>query len=56
MTVAEAYTFIKQNYHDANEIFYLYVMDRYGRLIGVVNLRALILAEPRADDRGDYGP
>ena len=47
MTVAEAYTFIKQNYHDANEIFYLYVMDRYGRLIGVVNLRALILAEPQ---------
>lgn len=47
MTVAEAFTFIKQNYHDENEIFYLYVMDRYGRLIGVVNLRALILAEPR---------
>ncbi len=46
MTVAEAFTFIKQNYHDANEIFYLYVMDRYARLIGVVNLRALILAEP----------
>ncbi len=46
MTVAEAFTFIKQNYHDANEIFYLYVMDRYSRLIGVVNLRALILADP----------
>jgi len=46
MTVAEAFTFIKQNYHDASEIFYLYVMDRYSRLIGVVNLRALILADP----------
>jgi magnesium transporter len=46
MTVAESFTFIKQNYHDENEIFYLYVMDRYGRLSGVVNLRALILAEP----------
>lgn len=46
MTVSEAFTFIKQNYHDENEIFYLYVMDRYGRLIGVVNLRALILADP----------
>ena len=46
MTVAEGFSFIKQNYHDENEIFYLYVMDRFGRLIGVVNVRALILAEP----------
>jgi magnesium transporter len=46
MTVAESFTFIKQNYHDENEIFYLYVIDRYSRLIGVVNLRALILADP----------
>lgn len=46
MTVAESFTFIKQNYHDENEIFYLYVIDRFGRLIGVVNLRALILADP----------
>lgn len=45
MTVAEAITFLKQHYHDASEIFYLYVLDRNGRLIGVVNLRALILAE-----------
>ncbi len=47
MTVEEAYRFIKEHYHDANEIFYLYVLDRYGRLIGVVNLRALILADQR---------
>jgi magnesium transporter len=46
MTIADAFAFVKQHYHDANEIFYLYVLDRYGRLIGVVNLRALILAEP----------
>ncbi|MCB0124795.1 MAG: magnesium transporter [Caldilineaceae bacterium] len=46
MTVTEAFTFIKQNYHDENEIFYLYVIDRFGRLFGVVNLRALILADP----------
>ena len=45
MTVSEAYRYIKEHYHDANEIFYLYVLDRYGRLIGVVNLRALILAD-----------
>jgi magnesium transporter len=46
MTVAEAFQFIKKNYHDASEVFYLYVLDRHGQLIGVVNLRALILAEP----------
>lgn len=46
MTVTEAFQFIKQNYHDAEQVFYLYVLDRNGRLIGVVNLRALILAEP----------
>jgi magnesium transporter len=46
MTVAEAFQFIKEHYRDANQIFYLYVLDHNGRLIGVVNLRALILAEP----------
>jgi magnesium transporter len=46
MTVAEAFQFIKEHYHDANQVFYLYVLDRYGKLIGVVDLRALILAEP----------
>ncbi len=46
MTVAEAFQFIKEHYRDANQIFYLYVLDRNGQLIGVVNLRALILAEP----------
>lgn len=45
MTVAEAFGFIKENYHDANELFYLYVLDRHSVLIGVVNLRALILAD-----------
>lgn len=46
MTVAEAFQFIKQNYNDAEQVFYLYVLDRFGKLIGVLNLRALILAEP----------
>ncbi len=45
MTVGEAVTFIRQNYESEDELFYLYVLDRYGRLIGVVNLRALVLAE-----------
>jgi magnesium transporter len=46
MTIADAFAFVRQHYHTAEEIFYLYVLDRFGRLIGVVNLRALILAEP----------
>ena len=44
MTVADAYKFLRKNYRDAAEMYYLYVLDRYGRLIGVVNLRALVLA------------
>ena len=46
MTVEESFAFVKKHYRDASEIFYLYVIDRYYRLIGVVNLRALILADP----------
>ncbi len=46
MTVGEAVAFIRQNYKSEDELFYLYVLDRYGRLIGLVNLRAMILADP----------
>jgi len=46
MTVKEAFAFLKQHYRDASEIYYVYVLDRNAKLIGVVNLRALILAEP----------
>jgi len=46
MTVTEAFAFIKKHYRDESEIFYLYVLDRFGHLIGVINLRAMILAEP----------
>lgn len=45
-TVAEAFQFIKNHYHDANQVFYLYVLDREGGFIGVVNIRSLILADP----------
>ena len=44
MTVREASTFIRDHYSSEKELFYLYVLDRHGVLIGVVNLRALILA------------
>ncbi len=46
MTVAQAFAFLHEHYHDASEMYYLYVLDRNGRLIGVVNLRALVLANP----------
>ena len=46
MTVGEALRFIKEQYAGEKELYYLYVLDRHGVLIGVVNLRMLILAEP----------
>jgi magnesium transporter len=44
-TVEEAIRFIKDQYRDETQFYYLYVLDRYGHLIGVVSLRALILAQ-----------
>lgn len=46
MTIAEAFEFLRQRYANEHELYYLYVVDRYGRLIGVMNLRSLILARP----------
>ncbi|MCB0045004.1 MAG: magnesium transporter [Caldilineaceae bacterium] len=46
MTVAEGFEFIRSHYRTDNELYYLYVLDRFGTLIGVVNLRTLILAKP----------
>ena len=46
MTVAEALEFLRQHYKDERELYYLYVLDRHGRLVGVVSLRGLILADP----------
>lgn len=45
-TVEEAIKFIKDQYREEGQFYYLYVLDRYGHLIGVVSLRALILAQP----------
>lgn len=45
-TVAEAVTFLKAQYADESQFYYLYVLDRNGVLIGVVSLRSMILAEP----------
>jgi magnesium transporter len=46
MKVREAVTYLRENYQDAEDIYYLYVLDRNGRLIGIVNLRAMVLADP----------
>jgi magnesium transporter len=46
MTAAEAIEAFRQWNPDAETIYYLYVVDQFGRLSGVVNLRQLILADP----------
>jgi magnesium transporter len=46
MTAAEAIQAIHTWKPDANSIYYLFVVDRHGRLCGVVNLRRLIVADP----------
>jgi magnesium transporter len=48
MTAAEALEAIRQWQPEAETIYYLFVVDRYGRLSGVVNLRQLIVADPQA--------
>jgi len=46
MTAAEAMTLLRLSKPLAEEAYYLYVLDRFNRLEGVVNLRQLIVAEP----------
>ena len=46
MKVSEAVSFLRHHYQDAEDIYYLYVLDRNGRLIGLVNLRSMVLANP----------
>lgn len=45
MKVREAILYLRENYQDAEDIYYLYVLDRNARLIGLVNLRAMVLAD-----------
>ena len=45
-TVAEAIQFLRKHYEEEEDFFYLYVLDRHARLIGLVNLRSIILASP----------
>ena len=43
----EAIEFLRQVGPEAETPYYLYVVDRHGRLIGVVGLRDLIMADPQ---------
>ncbi len=47
MTAAEAIDAIRRWHPSEETIYYLYVVDRFGRLCGVVNLRQLIVCDPR---------
>lgn len=46
MTAEQAMDFLRHHYQDEHDLYYLYVLDRYQQLVGVVSLRALVLAEP----------
>lgn len=48
MTAAQAMEFLRLHYKDEHDLYYLYVLDRYQHLVGIVSLRALVLAEPSA--------
>jgi magnesium transporter len=47
MTVEEVLRFLRRAAPDAETIYYLYVVDEAGRLIGVLSLRDLIVADPK---------
>ena len=47
MTAGEALEAIRHWKPESENIYYLFVVDRYGRLSGVVNLRQLIVADPQ---------
>jgi magnesium transporter len=46
MTAAEAMAALRAWQPDEDDIYYLFVVDRYGKLSGVVNLRQLVMAPP----------
>ncbi len=46
MTAGEAINAIRAWKPEAEAIYYLFVVDAHGRLVGVVNLRQLIVADP----------
>ncbi|AEB12259.1 magnesium transporter [Marinithermus hydrothermalis] len=47
MTVEEVLRFLRRTAPDAETVYYLYVIDDERRLVGVLSLRDLIVADPR---------
>jgi magnesium transporter len=47
-TAASTMKALRVTAHEAETIYYLYVTDRDGKLLGVISLKDLVLAEPRA--------
>ncbi len=48
LTVEQAFAKLRRVSQEAETIYYLYVVDEEGRLVGVLSVRDLILAEPTA--------
>lgn len=48
MTAASALAHLRENAMDVEMIYYLYILDEAGKLIGVLSLRELIVADPDA--------
>lgn len=48
MTVADAIGKFRQNYADLEMVYYIYVLDAGGRLVGLVSMRQLLLRDPHA--------
>jgi Mg/Co/Ni transporter MgtE len=47
LTADQAIAYLRENAHEAETIFYAYVTDRDGCLIGVFSLQDLVLAQPQ---------
>ncbi|MER3479745.1 MAG: magnesium transporter [Meiothermus sp.] len=56
MTVDEVFRFLRRAAPDAEQVYYLYVVDAADRLEGVVSLRDLIVADPKTRIREIMNP
>lgn len=56
MTVDEVFRFLRRAAPDAEQVYYLYVVDAANRLEGVVSLRDLIVADPKTRVREIMNP
>ncbi|PZA08346.1 MULTISPECIES: magnesium transporter [unclassified Meiothermus] len=56
MTVDEVFRFLRRAAPDAEQVYYLYVVDAANRLEGVLSLRDLIVADPKTKVREIMNP